>query len=368
MRYARQTVLPEIGIEGQAALARARVLVIGAGGLGCPTLLYLTAAGVGISSHGGCIGIMDDDQVTISNLQRQILYTESDLGLNKADAAVTRLRALNSETDLRAINQRLSASNALDILSGYQIVVDGSDNFATKYLVNDAATRLGLPVVYGSILGLEGQASVFWGKKSGCYRCLYPEPPSNRVPNCAEAGTLGALAGMIGTIQAVEVCKLALGEDHCSQHGLEPLIGKLLITDARNWDTRSLCISARADCRVCAIPSDQIELNVASTAQCSAPPNDSMTLSDFNGLIESGIPFMLIDVRGHDEWSTGHIQGAQHFPLDRLLSTEDLETQLDAGLPLVVYCQHGVRSQTAVQHLRERGFNAINLNIDGAVF
>ena len=368
MRYSRQTVLPEIGLAGQASLGRARVLVVGAGGLGCPALLYLVAAGVGLSSQGGYIGIIDDDQVALSNLQRQVLFTEGDIGRTKVDAAVSHLRALNSDTNLRPIAQRLDAGNVLDILSPYEIIVDGSDNFATKYLINDAAARLGLPVVYGSILGLEGQASVFNAGKTGCYRCLYPEPPAKHIPNCAEAGTLGALAGMIGTIQAIEVCKLALGDDQCLQHGLESLAGRLLLADARTWDTRTLKMAPRPDCPICTTPPAQIELPEPCQAHCMSQSADSISLNDLNGLIESGIPFMLIDVRGHDEWAAGHLQGAHHLPLETLLANDDLESQLDPGMPLVVYCKHGVRSMAAVLHLQAQGFNALNLRIDGTIF
>ena len=192
-RYSRQTVLPEIGHEGQLALARARILVVGAGGLGSPALLYLTAAGVGLKAAGGCLGIIDDDTVDLSNLQRQVLFTEADEGNGKADTAVRRLNALNNDCDLRVFNTRLTADNVLNVFSQFDIIVDGSDNFDTKYLINDAAVKLGLPVVYGSILGFEGQASVFWAQQGPCYRCLYPEPPVTHVPNCAEAGTLGGI-------------------------------------------------------------------------------------------------------------------------------------------------------------------------------
>lgn len=368
MRYARQRVLPEIGDTGQAALAAARILVVGAGGLGSPALLYLCAAGVGQKSAGGCLGVVDDDHVDLSNLQRQILFSEADQGQAKTDAAHARLRALNSEVDLRCLKARLRRDNVLDLFSGFDIIVDGSDNFDTRYLVNDAAARLGLPVVYGAILGFEGQAGVFWAREGACYRCLYPTLPETHVPNCAEAGTLGGIAGMIGTIQAVEACKLALRPEHCRTHGLEPLIGKLLIADARDWSTRVLQVTQRCDCPVCSVPPASIRLPEDTGAQCAqkaaSKHNAPMTLDDLRGLMESGIPFTLLDVREPHEWAAGHLEGAIHLPLGQLLSEEDALEGLNPGYPLVVYCQHGIRSQSAVRHLQQQGFDALNLVVD----
>lgn len=363
MRYARQRVLPEIGDAGQAALASARILVIGAGGLGSPALLYLTAAGVGLKQAGGCIGIVDDDTVDLSNLQRQILFTEADEGSAKTTVAASRLQALNSDTDIRIFQTRLSTENVLEIFSGFDIIIDGSDNFDTKYLINDAAVRLGLPVVYGSILGFEGQAAVFWGKEGPCYRCLYPARPESHVPNCAEAGTLGGIAGMIGTIQAVEACKLALGHAHCQAHGLAPLLGKLFLTDARHWDTQTLHIEKRHDCPVCSITPDQIRLPDAKPQQCATAPA-AMNLNDLQGLFESGIPFTLLDVREPHEWANGHLEGALHIPLGRLLVAPEVLDSLSRQEPLVVYCQHGMRSARAVGYLREHGYDAFNLLVD----
>lgn len=363
MRYARQRVLPEIGDAGQAALAAARILVIGAGGLGSPALLYLTAAGVGLNKAGGCIGIIDDDHVDLSNLQRQILFTESDKGKAKSLVAASRLQLLNSETALKVFQERLSSANALEILGDFDIVIDGSDNFDTKYLINDAAVRLGMPVVYGSILGFEGQVAVFWGKEGPCYRCLYPEQPKSHVANCAEAGTLGGIAGMIGTIQAVEACKLALGQAHCQAYGLEPLIGKLFLSDARHWDTRTLHISKRQDCPVCSLSPELINLPEAQPQLCTSTPA-AMDLNDLQGLFESGIPFTLVDVREPHEWESGHIEGALHIPLGKLLVAAEILDTLNRLEPIVVYCQHGMRSARAVAYLREHGYDAFNLVVD----
>ena len=363
MRYARQRVLPEIGDAGQAALARARILVIGAGGLGSPALLYLTAAGAGLKSAGGCIGVIDDDNVDLSNLQRQILFTEADEGQEKCLVAAARLQSLNTDTEVKVFQTRLTTDNALEIFGGFDIIIDGSDNFDTKYLINDAAVRLGLPVVYGSILGFEGQASVFWGKEGPCYRCLYPEQPKSHVPNCAEAGTLGGIAGMIGTIQAVEACKLALGQAHCQSHGLEPLIGKLFLSDARHWDTRTLQIDKRPDCPVCSIPPENITLPQAKPQACTSIPA-AMDLNDLQGLFESGIPFTLVDVREPHEWESGHIEGALHIPLGKLLVAPEVLDTLNRLEPIVVYCQHGMRSARAVAYLRDHDYDAFNLIVD----
>lgn len=363
MRYARQRVLPEIGDAGQAALAAARILVVGAGGLGSPALLYLTAAGAGLKESGGCLGIIDDDTVDLSNLQRQILFTESDQGLGKANIAAQRLQQLNSTTDLQRFDTRLSADNILEIFAGFDIIVDGSDNFDTKYLINDAAVHLGLPIVYGSILGFEGQAAVFWAKEGPCYRCLYPQPPETHIPNCAEAGTLGGIAGMIGSMQAVEACKLALGLDHCRSHDLEPLIGQLFLADARNWQTRTIAFEKRADCPVCSLPANQVRLPRPQAHVCASTPA-AMSLNDLQGLFESGIPFVLLDVREPQEWATGHLEGALHIPLGRLLVAPEALDVLNHQEPLVVYCQHGMRSARAVSYLREQGFDAFNLIVD----
>lgn len=367
MRYARQRVLPEISDAGQAALAAARILVVGAGGLGSPALLYLTAAGAGLKEAGGCLGIIDDDTVDLSNLQRQILFTESDQAQSKAKTAADRLQRLNSATDLRTFETRLTTDNILNVFADFDIIVDGSDNFDTKYLINDAAVHLGLPVIYGSILGFEGQAAVFWAKEGPCYRCVYPQPPETHIPNCAEAGTLGGIAGMVGSIQAVEACKLALGLEHCRTHDLEPLIGQLFLADARNWDTQTLAIEKRADCPVCSLPAHEVRLPQARAQACAdstSPQAATMTLNDLQGLFESGIPFVLLDVREPQEWANGHLEGALHIPLGRLLVAPETLDALNRQEPLVIYCQHGMRSARAVSYLRDQGFDAFNLIVD----
>ena len=360
-RYSRQTVLPEIGPSGQTLLGKARILVVGAGGLGAPALLYLTAAGVGLRQLGGCIGIIDDDHVDHSNLQRQIVFRESDQGKPKASSTAAHLSLLNSETCLIAHTERLTAANALALLTDYDIVIDGSDNFATKYLINDAAVKLGKPVVYGSILGFEGQVSVFSAPHGPCYRCIYPEAAQGHIPNCAEAGTLGGIAGVIGSMQAIEACKLALGAEHCQSHDLVPLIGKLLLFDARNWDIRKLDVSRQPDCPVCSRPTADIRLDQPSSPMCSTQTVTAITLADLNDLYESGVPVTLIDVRSEAEWASGYLNGALHMPLPLLLADDADLSQLDPQSLIIVYCQQGIRSQQAAQHLAQRGFNVLNL-------
>ena len=363
-RYARQIILPEIGEIGQTRLSKSRVLVVGAGGLGSPVLLYLTAAGVGLASHGGCIGIIDDDFVDASNLQRQIVFRESDQGSSKAEAAQRHLRALNSKSEFVTYPYRLSALNALEILSDYDVVIDGSDNFAAKYLLNDAAAKLDIPVVYGSILGFEGQVSVFWAKHGPCYRCIYPQPPTMHVPNCAEAGTLGSIAGLVGSIQALEACKLALGIEHCRTFGLEPLIGKLLVFDALNWDIRKLDLDKKLGCPTCSLTPDEISLYDSEAAYCNTGNPKPITLRDLGDLWDSGVPLTLIDVREASEWATGHLEGAHHIPLRTMLTQEDALVGLNTSGLLVIYCQHGIRSAQAVTFLRTKGIEALNLLVD----
>lgn len=361
-RYSRQTVLPEIGPQGQTLLAKARMLVVGAGGLGAPALLYLAAAGVGRTADGGCLGVIDDDIVDTSNLQRQIIYTESDQNQPKVLATANRLRALNHEINVVPHAERLGADNILEVFAGYDIVIDGSDNFSTKYLINDAAVKTGKPVVYGSILGFEGQVAVFSAAHGPCYRCLYPEQARTHIPNCAEAGTIGSIAGVIGSIQALEACKLALGETHCQQHGLEPLTGKLLVLDARSWDTRLLALEKNPDCAVCGQATDHIVLT-ATAQSCHLPRIPTITLSDLNDLYETGIPLTLIDVREAAEWHAGHLNGAVHLPLGQLLALDEDADLLEKDALIVVYCQQGIRSQQAAQHLASRGFNTLNLKV-----
>ncbi len=241
-RYARHIVLPQVGVSGQQSLLDARVLIVGAGGLGSPASLYLAAAGV------GTIGLVDDDVVELSNLQRQILHSTEDEGHPKATSGANRLNAINPGVVVLPHHARLSKENAIEIMSGYDIVVDGTDNFATRYLINDVSMHLGVPVVHGSVFRFEGQVAVFVPHETACYRCLFPEPPpADLAPNCAEAGVFGVLPGVIGTMQATEVLKLVIGIG-------EPLTGKLLTYDAMDQSTRTLRLERRVDCSACGGP------------------------------------------------------------------------------------------------------------------
>src|SRR5512134_1531173 len=287
-RYSRQIILPEIGETGQEKIGAAHVLVVGAGGLGCPSLLYLAAAGV------GAIGIIDKDNVDISNLQRQILFDIEDTGRSKARAAKAHLETRNPEISITCFNERLDVLNALQIMGGYDVIVDGADDFATKFLINDAAVKLGKPVVYGSILGFEGQASVFWAKEGPCYRCLYPAPPAGYVPNCAEAGVIGALAGIVGSVQSMEVIKLLAGGE-----ALRPLIGKLWITDGRTMQTFNLAIPKNPACPVCSKSCEDIILK-DEAQRCSAAMQEVL-------IEDVGDHALFVDVREKDEWDAGHI-------------------------------------------------------------
>lgn len=365
-RYSRQTVLPEIGEAGQRLLGKAKVLVLGAGGLGSPALLYLVAAGVGLAKAGGCIGIMDDDRVDDSNLQRQVLYREVDQGLLKVDRAVAQLAALNHETALVAHHTRLGLDNVLSTLSQYDVIVDGTDNFSTKYLINDAAVQLGKPVVYGSIVGFEGQVSTFWGAHGPCYRCLYPKAPCTHVPNCAEAGTLGGVAGLVGSMQAIEACKLALGLEFCRDHGLELLMGQLLMVDARYWDIRKLALEPITDCPVCGVAPEDIQLVGADLAACTDPVVQTISQHELVALLASGAVLNVLDVRELSEWGQGHLEGAIHVPLGQILADVNLPLTVTPTAPLFVYCQHGARSARAVAHLRRKGYEAIRVLVDWA--
>lgn len=366
-RYLRQEILPEIGTEGQKRLAAAKVLVVGAGGLGSPVLLYLAAAGVGQASAGGKLGLIDDDRVERSNLQRQVLFSEADVGESKVLAAVRHLQANNPEIAFAAIQARLGVDNVLDVMADYDVVVDGSDNFPTKYLLNDAAVKLGKPLVYGAILGFEGRASVFWAKHGPCYRCLFPVQPVAHVPNCAEAGILGGVAGLIGSVQAVEVVKLALGLAYCQHVGLQPLLGRILTVDARSFDTYTLDIPKSPSCPVCSLPPEQIVLSgEEGAALCLAGDLPVISWPDFQERRLSGQPIRLFDVRDEAAWQQHHLPGAISLPLSRLMAQEEWPDALPDEGTIYVYCQIGQRSRQAAAFLRSRGINAIVLDVDWA--
>lgn len=335
MRYKRQITLPEIGEEGQKALLNARVLCVGAGGIGSPALLYLAAAGVG---H---IGIIEFDTVDESNLQRQVLFTTRSVGLSKAVVAKEKLQDLNPEIEITIYEDELDAENAPKLFKNYDIILDGTDNFETKFLINDAAVKYSKPWVYGAIQGFDGQASVFNAQNGPCYRCLYPEKPKARIANCAEAGVIGAVAGLIGVTQALQVIQLITGDK-----SFEPLIGKLWTIDAKTMQTHLLNIPKNPDCSVCSKKQDEVLLSYSSPVCVFVP---ELTLQQACEKPE----IYLIDVRELEEWDQGYIEGARHWPLSRML--EGALPDLPEDEEIVLYCQKGMRSVQAAQILKAEG-------------
>ena len=352
-RYSRHLILPEVGDAGQRRLRDSRVLLVGAGGLGSPLALYLAAAGV------GTLGLVDFDVVDETNLQRQILYGSASIGRSKLDAAHDRLRDLNPHVDIVRHETRLSSADALSVLRGYHVVVDGTDNFPTRYLVNDACALLGLPNVHGSIFRFEGQASVFDAARGPCYRCLYPEPPPpGLVPSCAEGGVLGVLPGVIGTIQAIETVKLLLGIG-------EPLIGRLLLFDALGMRFRELTLQKDPDCPLCgAHPSitGLIDYEEFCGMRESGPESDDLTVRQLAEQRAQGVPMLMVDVREPHEWRLARIEGSRHIPLRTL---PDVAGELDPGQTLVLICHHGNRSRAALEFLRGRGFTRLKNLVGG---
>jgi sulfur-carrier protein adenylyltransferase/sulfurtransferase len=349
IRYSRHLLLPEVGLAGQKKLRHAKVLLVGAGGLGSPAALYLAAAGIGE------IGIVDFDRVDVSNLQRQILYSTADVGRPKLAAAAERLESLNPGVRVVPHEGRLTSANAFDVLRPYDVVVDGTDNFPTRYLVNDACVLLGKPNVYGSIYRFEGQASVFDARHGPCYRCLYPEPPPpDLVPSCAEAGVLGVLPGLIGTVQAIETLKLLLGNG-------EPLIGRLLLFDALEMRFRELKLRKNPECVLCSPNATQTGLidyaefcGVASdTGERAASGVPEISPEELKAELDSADPPMLVDVRDPEEWEISRIEGAHLIPMGELSERVD---ELTRARELVLYCRSGNRSGKATQQLLDLGF------------
>lgn len=356
-RYRRHLTLPEVGLEGQQRLLESKVLLIGVGGLGCPLALYLTAAGV------GTVGLVDDDVVDASNLQRQILYSTGDIGRPKVEVAEERMRALNPDVEVTAIRDRLSSRNALEIFEPYDVVIDGTDNFPTRYLSNDASVLLGKPNVYGSIFRFEGQASVFDARVGPCYRCLYPEPPPpGSVPSCAEGGVLGVLPGIIATIQATEAIKLLVG---CGSS----LAGRLLVYDAMAMEFSEFRLTKDPNCPVCgANPSVTSLIDYAGFCGLSAEGADALTQVSACELAERiarSSEVLLLDVREADEYARARIEGSTLIPLDEL--GERLSEIADwRDREFVVHCHHGGRSEQACKLLRAAGFSRVS-NLDGGI-
>ena len=362
-RYSRHLIMPEVGIEGQKKLKNARVLCIGAGGLGSPLALYLAAAGV------GTLGILDFDVVDFSNLQRQVIHSEKTVDTPKVESARDRLLELNSDTNIVTYNEMLSSDNAMEIMKDYDVVVDGTDNFATRYLTNDACVFLGIPNVYGSIFRFEGQVSVFDAKRGPCYRCLYPEPPPpGLVPSCAEGGVLGILPGVVGTMQASEVVKLIIGEG-------EPLIGRLLFIDILSMEPRILKLRKDPDCPVCGENATVTELidyqefcgigrgEEAEEAEEEKPKVEEITVEQFSDIKENKADIVLIDVREPHEYEICNIEGSRLIPLGEL---KDRTDELDPKDEIVVHCHHGGRSMKAATFLAEQGFNKVK-NLKGGI-
>jgi molybdopterin/thiamine biosynthesis adenylyltransferase/rhodanese-related sulfurtransferase len=358
-RYRRHLSLPELGAEGQERLLASKVLLIGAGGLGCPLAQYLAAAGV------GSLGIVDPDVVDASNLQRQILYTTADLGRPKTQVAAERIRALNPDVQVRDYPLRLCSENALEILGAWDVVVDGTDNFPTRYLTNDACVLLGKPNVYGSVFRFEGQASVFDASRGPCYRCLYPEPPPpGSVPSCAEGGVLGVLPGAIALIQATETIKLLTGVG-------TPLIGRLVLYDALSLEFTTFRLSKDPGCPVCGDEPTLKELidyegfcGLPRGAHAPAGP-PSVSAAQVRGRMESGEDLLLLDVREPAEVARARIEGSLVVPLGQL---EERLAELAPwkDRPVVVHCHLGGRSARACRLLAERGFQRVE-NLDGGI-
>jgi sulfur-carrier protein adenylyltransferase/sulfurtransferase len=362
LRYSRHLIMPEVGMEGQQKLKAARVLCIGAGGLGSPLALYLGAAGV------GTLGIVDFDVVDYTNLQRQIIHTTADVGRRKLDSAAEKLKAINPFLDIRKFETKLSSENALELFRDFDIIADGTDNFPTRYLVNDACVLTGKPNVYGSIFRFEGQASVFAMKDGPCYRCLYSEPPPpGLVPSCAEGGVLGILPGLVGVIQATEVIKLILGKG-------EPLIGRLLLVDALGMKFRELKLRKNPDCPACGTHRTITKLidynefcGIRGEEKSQEKPVveagiPEMQVEELKRRLDAGDDLFVLDVREPHEYQICNING-------HLIPLGDLPKrvhELDSSREIVAHCRSGVRSAKAVVFLQQAGFKKVH-NLSGGI-
>jgi adenylyltransferase/sulfurtransferase len=356
-RYARQIRLPSLGVEGQLKLRNAAALIVGAGGLGSPAAMYLAAAGV------GRLGIADGDRVDLSNLHRQLLHRTDDVGSSKTRSARATITAINPNVHVDVIGERVSAENALDLVGAYDVIIDGTDNFPTRYLLNDACVLTGRPLVYGSVDRFEGQVSVFASEHGPCYRCLFPGPPQpGTVQNCADAGVLGVLPGLIGTLQATEALKLIVGLG-------DPLIGRLLIVDTLTMRFRTIGVDKDPACPACG--THEIRELIDYEAFCAGEPVRSqpirqqpaapgtITPTELSAELSAGESIVVIDVREPYEWQIGRIPTARLIPLGTLLRAAP---ELDRNASIVVYCHHGSRSDAAARALISAGFaNVRNL-------
>ena len=360
-RYSRHLIMPEVTLEGQRRLKAAKVLCIGTGGLGSPIALYLAAAGI------GTIGLVDFDIVDFSNLQRQILHGTKDVGRKKLNSARDRIKEVNPNVQVVLHDAMFRSDNAMEIAEPYDIVIDGTDNFPTRYLSNDVCVFLKKPNVYGSIFRFEGQCTVFAPHLGGpCYRCLYPEPPPpGMVPSCAEGGVLGVLPGIVGVMQAIEAVKLIVGIG-------EPLIGRLVHFDALKMRFREFKVRKDPGCPVCSenptitelIDYDQFcGIPQAQAEEDAEPPVPVMTVEELKARIESGSPFVLLDVRERFEWDIARLDGARLIPLGELHSRM---SELDSADEIVIHCKSGVRSAKALRQLQKAGFSKL-YNVDGGI-
>jgi sulfur-carrier protein adenylyltransferase/sulfurtransferase len=358
LRYSRHLIMPEVGMDGQLKLKQAKVLTIGAGGLGSPLALYLAAAGV------GKLGIVDFDVVDYTNLQRQIIHDTNDVGRPKLHSAQDTIADINPNVEVEAFETRLTSENALDIFREYDIIADGTDNFPTRYLVNDACVLLGKPNVYGSIFRFEGQATVFYAEQGPCYRCLYPEPPPpGLVPSCAEGGVLGVLPGIVGCIQALETIKLILGKG-------DSLIGRLLLFDALGMKFRELKLHKNPECPICGTHRTithliDYEQFCGIRGEEHVPDSDvpEITAVELKQMMDEQKPFVLVDVREPHEFQICRIPGSKLIPLGEVPRRMH---ELNSADEIVVHCRSGVRSAKAVEFLMQAGFRKIH-NLKGGV-
>jgi adenylyltransferase/sulfurtransferase len=359
-RYSRHLIIPDVAMDGQKRLKNAKVLCIGAGGLGSPALLYLAAAGV------GTLGIVEFDVVDESNLQRQIIHGQSDIGRSKAESARDSVREINPLIQVNIHEQRLDSSNVMELFAQYDLILDGTDNFATRYLVNDACVLLGKPYVWGSIYRFDGQASVFWAEHGPCYRCLYPEPPPpGMVPSCAEGGVLGVLCGTIGAIQTNEAIKLLTGVG-------EPMVGSLMVYDALEMDFRKIKVRKDPNCAVCGEHPTVTELidyeafcGVVSEEAQQAAVGSTITATELKDLLDSDKPVYLVDVREPAEYEIVSIPGSVLIPKDEILRGDALAT-LPQDRQIVMYCKTGVRSAETLAAVKNAGF-ADAVHVQGGV-
>lgn len=379
-RFSRHLIMPEVGMEGQKRLKASSVLLIGTGGLGSPLALYLAAAGV------GRIGLVDYDTVDDSNLQRQVIHGQSSIGVLKVESAKQRILDINPNVQVDTYNVPLTSDNALEIMAPYDVIIDGTDNFPTRYLVNDACVKLGKPNVYGSILRFEGQLSVFYAKEGPCYRCMFPEPPPpGLVPSCAEAGVLGVLPGTIGTMQATEGIKLITGIG-------EPMIGRMLLYDALDMSFTTIKVRKDPNCPVCSIPAEQVEL-IDYEQFCGVPAHDhvanqyplevpipQINATQLKARLDAGEDLFLLDVRNPEEWEIavlpdsvkipkGHIEIAAYAVASGSQAPEQtVLKRIPRDREVIVYCRTGVRSVSIIETLRELGYDPTRLvNMEGGI-